>query len=68
MAEHQAVIEWRGEDKFRDSIVNISTSFENISSEEIEKGLRFTITASSVEKLRIFVDSFLAECAIIEQS
>ncbi len=65
---HRATIEWRGEVKFRQSILNISNAINEIDSEDIEGGIKFTITASSVENLRKEVDSFLAECAIIEQS
>ena len=68
MAAHQASIEWRGDSKFHQSILDISNTINEIVSEEIEGGIKFTITASSVENLRKAVDSFLAECAIIEQS
>ncbi len=68
MAEHQASIEWRGDGKFRQSILEVSNAIDEIDAEEIEGGVKFTITASSVEGLRKTVDSFLAECAIIEQS
>ena len=68
MTVHQASIEWRGDGKFHQSILEASNAIDKIDAEEIEGGIRFTITAPSVEGLRKTVDSFLAECAIIEQS
>lgn len=68
MAGHQASIEWRGDDKFRQRILDVSNAIDEIDATEVEGGIKFTITASSVEGLRKTVDSFLAECAIVEQS
>lgn len=67
MAEHQAVIQWLGEDKFSKSIIEIANSLEGITIEDADMGLKFTISASTIKDLRGKVDSFLAECAIIEQ-
>lgn len=67
MAEHQAVIEWLGEDKFSKSILKIAKSLDGITIEDTTVGLKFTISASTIRGLRSKVDSFLAECAIIEQ-